>query len=101
MACATRIGIFYYCKQPSLANVSVMHTYTHPSEEDGATVDMDNNKREDFTMGLLLIRCDNTATMMDALPPLLAHCPPTHRELPLKRRWTAMDPTVATQWQWT
>ena len=42
------------------------------AEEDEAAIGMDNNKREDFATGSLLIRCDSAAMMMDALPQLLA-----------------------------
>ena len=52
------------------------------AEKDETAVNMDDNKRENFAMGLLSVRWDNTAMMMDALAPLLTCCAPPCRALP-------------------
>jgi hypothetical protein len=49
----------------------------HGAEEDKAAIDMDGNKRGDFSTGLLSIHPDNAVTMMDTPPPLLTRCPGT------------------------
>ena len=55
------------------------------AEEDEATDDMYNNKREDFAMVSLSICCDNAANMMEAPLPLLVHHPPPHWGLPFQQ----------------
>ena len=45
------------------------------AEEDEATVNIINNRREDLATGLLLIGRDNAATILDAPLQLLAHHP--------------------------
>ena len=54
------------------------------AEDEEANIDIDNKKGEDFTMGLLLICRDSSATMMDVLPPLLRFLSPPHRGLLLQ-----------------
>jgi hypothetical protein len=45
------------------------------AEEEEVTVDIFKDKGEDFAMGLMSIRWDDAATMMNVPPPLLLCCP--------------------------
>ena len=49
--------------------VSSLNNDNDGAGEDETAVHMDDNKREDFATGLLLIFWDNTAMMMDSPPP--------------------------------
>jgi len=57
------------------------------ADEDEATIDIDidDDKREDFTTRSLSVCQDDVTVMMGKSPPLLAHRPPPCRGLPLQR----------------
>jgi hypothetical protein len=55
------------------------------ADKEEAAVNIVEDKGEDFAMGLMSIHQDDATTMIDALLPLLAHCPLPLRGLPLQQ----------------
>ncbi len=66
------------------SSASSLNNNNNGAEEEEATVNIVEDKGEDFLMRLTLICWDDTATMMDLLPPLLARCPLPPWGLPLQ-----------------
>jgi hypothetical protein len=63
----------------------VYRSYNNGGEEEEAAVDIVEDKGEDFATGPTSICWDDTATMMDAPPPLLTRCPLPLLGLPLRQ----------------